>query len=371
MKLVIAGGGTGGHVLPAIAVLQEMQRRGIETECLWIGSRSGVEAAMARQHGVPFRAIQTGKLRRYFSTETAVDAARLPIGCAQALRLLRSFRPDVVFSTGGFVSVPTVAAAARIAPILTHEQTAVIGLANRINNHFADVLALSYEDCATLVGRKRLRVEVTGNPVRANLASGNAANGLERYGFTPELPLIYVTGGAKGASPLNERIEALLPDLLNNCQILHQTGASAINGDVDRLRALRATWPVELQRRYHLVEFIGEEMADVYAAAGLVIGRAGAGTVAELSYVGLPSILIPLPGAGGDEQIRNANILARADAAVVLSQATATPDRLRQEITSLLADAARLATMARQARTVAHPTAAAALTDILLELAAH
>jgi UDP-N-acetylglucosamine--N-acetylmuramyl-(pentapeptide) pyrophosphoryl-undecaprenol N-acetylglucosamine transferase len=370
MKMVIAGGGTGGHVLPAIAVLQEMQRRGVDTECLWIGSTSGVESSMARQNGVPFHAIQTGKLRRYFSTQTAVDAARLPIGCAQALRLLRSFRPDVVFSTGGFVSVPTVAAAARIAPILTHEQTAVIGLANRINNRFADVLALSYDDSASLVGRKRLRVEVTGNPVRANLASGEAARGLERFGFTPELPLIYVTGGAKGASPLNTRIEALLPTLLNDCQILHQTGASTINGDAQRLRALRATWPLEQQRRYQVVEFIGDEMADVYAAAALVIGRAGAGTVAELSYVGLPSILIPLPGTGGDEQVRNADILAKAGAAVVIDQSIATPDRLRQEITSLLADPTRLATMAHQARTVAHPTAAADLTDILLELAA-
>ncbi|HET8524308.1 MAG TPA: UDP-N-acetylglucosamine--N-acetylmuramyl-(pentapeptide) pyrophosphoryl-undecaprenol N-acetylglucosamine transferase, partial [Thermomicrobiales bacterium] len=284
---------------------------------------------------------------------------------------LRSFRPDVVFSTGGFVSVPTVAAAARIAPILTHEQTAVIGLANRINNHFSDVLALSYEDCASLVGGKKLRVEVTGNPVRANLAGGNAARGRELFGFTPDLPLIYVTGGAKGASPLNTRIESLLPDLLAGCQILHQTGASTINGDAPRLSALRATWPEELQRRYQIVEFIGDEMADVYAAATLVIGRAGAGTVAELSFVGLPSILVPLPGTGGDEQVRNANILKKAGAAVVLDQSVATPERLRQEITSLLGDSTRLASMAQAATDAAHPTAAATLTDILLELAAH
>lgn len=369
LKLVIAGGGTGGHVLPAVAVLHELKARGIPVACLWLGSHAGVEQDAAAREGIPFRPIQTGKLRRYLSAKTATDAARIPIGYVQAARALRAFRPDVVFSTGGFVSVPTVLAAARMAPILTHEQTAVIGLANRINMRVADVLAVSYPDSARLAGRRRDRAVVTGNPVRAALRLGDSARCRERFGFESELPLLYVTGGARGASPINQRFAQVLPPLLECCQVLHQTGPASMNDDAAALRRLRDSWPEDVQRRYQVVDFVGDELPDVYAAASLVIGRAGAGTVAELAFLGKTSILIPLPGAGGDEQTRNAAILADAGASIVLPQEEATGARLRQEIEGLLADPDRLLGMARRARSVGRPDAAACLADELLRLA--
>lgn len=162
LRLVIAGGGTGGHVLPAIAVVEELRRRGALGETLWIGSKDGVEGEAAARAGLPFRSIETGKLRRYLAARTAADAARIPVGVAQAWRLLRAFRPSVVFSSGGFVSVPTVAAAARLAPILTHEQTAIVGLANRINARFADVFAVSWDETAPAAAALHRRVVVTG-----------------------------------------------------------------------------------------------------------------------------------------------------------------------------------------------------------------
>ena len=315
-RLVIAGGGTGGHVLPALAVVDELRRRERLGALLWIGSAGGVEREAAAGAGIPFRAIPTGKLRRYLSARTLVDAARIPLGVGAAWRSLRRFRPDVVFSTGGFVSVPTVAAAARLAPILTHEQTAILGLATRINARFADVLAVSYDGTTPLASARHRRVVVTGNPVRTSLAAGDAARGLARWGFAADLPLLYVTGGARGASPLNERLAALLPDLLHHCQVLHQTGPASANPDAANLARAREGWPPDLRRRYRVVEFLGDELADVYATASLVLGRAGAGTVAELAFLGKPAILVPLPGAGGDEQTRNARLLADAGAAV-------------------------------------------------------
>lgn len=368
-KIVIAGGGTGGHVLPAIAVVDELRRRDAVGELLWIGSETGVEGEAAPDAGIPFATIPTGKLRRYFSLQTGVDAVRVPLGVVQARRLLRRFQPDVLFSTGGFVSVPAVLAARGIAPVLTHEQTAILGLANRINGRFARVLAVSYPDTEAEARGRAPRVEVTGNPVRAALRTGDRARGFARWEFDPALPLVYVTGGARGASPLNQRLAALLPDLLERCQILHQTGPASANDDLERLATARETWPARLQSRYQPVAFIRDELPDVYAAASLLLGRAGAGTVAELAYVGLPAVLIPLPGAGGDEQSRNARVLAGRGAAVLLPQADATPDRLRAVLLDLLDHPERLAGMATAARSTGRDDAAARLADLLLELA--
>ena len=367
-RLVIAGGGTGGHVLPALAVVEEVRWRGLPTELLWIGSAGGVEREAAASAVIPFRPIQTGKLRRYVSHQTLADAGRIPLGVAQARRALSRFRPDVVFSTGGFVSVPSVVAAKGIAPVLTHEQTVILGLATRIDARFAEVLAVSWEQTAAPARALHRRVVITGNPVRSSLRAGDAQRGRAWLGFSADLPILYVTGGARGASPLNARIGALLPDVLDRCQILHQTGPASANDDLANLRARQAEWPPTHRNRYRVVEFVGEEIADVYAAADLVLGRSGAGTVSELAFLGKSSILIPLPGAGGDEQTRNARILADIGAAELVPQDQATPDRLRDLIVALMGDRPRLERMSAAARTVAKPDAAARLADVLLDL---
>ena len=368
LRLVIAGGGTGGHVLPALAVIEDLGRRHRLAEVLWIGSADGLEREAALGAGIPFVSIPTGKLRRYLSARTAIDAVRVPAGVLQAWRLLRRFRPSVVFSTGGFGSVPTVLAAARMVPILTHEQTAILGLATRINARFADVLAVSYDSTAALAATLHGRVVITGNPVRASLAVGDATRARARWGFVDELPLLYVTGGARGASPLNRRFAALLPDLLGCCQVLHQAGPASANADAGELARRREEWPEELRKRYRVVEFVRDELADVYAAANLVLGRAGAGTVAELAYLGKPSVLVPLPGAGGDEQTHNARLLANCGAAVLLPQTEATPERLKEVTLNLIRDPDRLQVMGADARRMSRPDAAARLADELLSL---
>jgi UDP-N-acetylglucosamine--N-acetylmuramyl-(pentapeptide) pyrophosphoryl-undecaprenol N-acetylglucosamine transferase len=368
LRLAITGGGTGGHVLPALAVVDELHRRGALTDLIWIGSREGVERQAAEDAAIRFVAIPTGKLRRYLSLRNLSDAARVPLGALAARRALASFRPDVVLSTGGFVSVPAVVAARGLAPVLTHEQTAILGLANRINARFADVLAVSHVQTESLARRLHRRVVVTGNPIRVGLTAGDRLRGLQCLGFEDGIPVVYVTGGARGASPINQRIAALLPSLLDRAQIIHQTGPLTANADANNLARLRETLPDPVRHRYKIVEFIGGELPDVYAAADLVVGRAGAGTIAELAYVGLPAILVPLPGARGDEQTRNARVLADAGAAVVIAQPEATPERLEREILALLDDSERREHMANAARTVARPDAAARLAEELLAL---
>ncbi len=369
IRIIIAGGGTGGHVQPAVATVRALRRR-VPVDLLWVGSHTGLERRAAGAEGIPFLPITTGKLRRYFSLRTPLDAIRVPVGTLQAFWITRRFRPDVVFSTGGFVSVPGVIAA-RLAgiPSLSHEQTAIAGLATRINARFCDVVALSFESSAAAIGGTSARTVVTGNPVRAEILKGNAGAAYARYGLSPDLPVIYITGGALGAHAINEAVRGMLPELLSITQVVHQCGPSAGNGDYPRLTATRAQLPSKLQRRYAVAEFLGPELADVYAAAELVIGRAGAGTVAELAALGKPSILIPLPGTGGDEQTRNAGMLTMAGASLLLPQNELTPDRLGKEISRLLIDRDRLQAMAASARLQARPDAAERLVDQLLILA--
>jgi UDP-N-acetylglucosamine--N-acetylmuramyl-(pentapeptide) pyrophosphoryl-undecaprenol N-acetylglucosamine transferase len=355
--------------LPALAVVEELQRRGALADLVWIGSREGVERPAAEQAGIRFVIIPTGKLRRYLSLRNLTDAARVPLGVLSARRALAAFRPDVILSTGGFVSVPAVVAARGIAPVLTHEQTAILGLANRINARFADVLAVSHPRTEPLASRLHRRVVVTGNPIRAGLSAGDRSRGLRALGFSDVIPVVYVTGGARGASPINQRIAALLPGVLDRVQIVHQTGPLSANPDAGDLAQRRESLSEAVRHRYKVVEFLGDELPDVYAAADLVVGRAGAGTIAELAYVGLPAILVPLPGARGDEQTRNARVLGDAGAAIVIQQPDATPERLQTEIVALLDNPERRARMAKAARAVARPDAAARLADELLSLA--
>ena len=369
VRLVIAGGGTGGHVLPAFAVLGELRQRDALASVVWIGSTDGHERQAAHDADIPYIPIPTGKLRRYLSLQNLTDAGRIPLGVVAARRALRRARPQVVLSTGGFVSVPTVIAARGIAPVITHEQTAIVGLANRINARFADVLAISYAETEPEARRFHQNVALTGNPVRTTLKEGDRTRGLQWMGFSEDLPVMYVTGGARGASPLNQRIASKLTQILERWQLLHQTGPATANDDAANLAAQRAALPAHLQARYKIVEFIRSELPDVYAAADLVVGRAGAGTVAELALVGKPAILIPLPGTGGDEQVRNAQVLVNAGGAVMLVQEHATPDRLLEECGAILGDADRRQQMSAAARSVAQPDAASRLAEIVLALA--
>ncbi|MEZ4530981.1 MAG: undecaprenyldiphospho-muramoylpentapeptide beta-N-acetylglucosaminyltransferase [Thermomicrobiales bacterium] len=368
IRIAIAGGGTGGHVLPALSVIEELERRGVEMELLWIGSKTGVEGSEARARGVPFRAVSTGKFRRYPDFRTVTDAVRVPLGVPQAWWILRSFRPDVIFSTGGYVSTPSVVGGTRMAPVLSHEQTAVLGLATRLNGRFVDVQALTFETSLALT-KDRSKTVVTGNPVRGSLKEGSRESGLQRFGFRSDMPVLFVTGGARGSSPLNERIEAILDDLLEHLQILHQTGATTDNPDFERLSARRQALPAETRDRYRVVERIRDEMADVYAMADLMLARAGAGTVAEIAYLGKTAILIPLPGSGGNEQLRNAEALSSIDGAVVIDQQDASPTRLREVILDLAANPERRGQIGANASRAGRPDAAARIADQLLALA--
>ncbi len=387
IRILITGGGTGGHVSPALATMQEIKRiaesqptRG-KVVFRYIGSKRGVEKRLAEEAGLDFVGVQTGKLRRsakltgLFTLQNLKDAFRIPVGVFQALWQVVRFKPDVIFSTGGFVCVPPVLAGWLLrVPVLTHEQTVTVGLANRIAARFAQRVALSFEGAVSeLPARLRSRAFVTGNPVRPIIFQGDPEKAVARFKFNPadnELPTIYVTGGAQGARIINQAVEAVLPELLQHSRIIHQCGQQPAGEtqDYERLHATAEKLPAELHQRYYLTRFVGEEIGDIFALSDLVISRAGAGTVTEITALGKPAIYVPLVPTGGDEQTRNAQRAEAAGAATIIKQSELKGPSLLAEVKKLLADRAKLRGMGQKAATLARPQAAHDLAEAVLEL---
>lgn len=364
-EVVIAGGGTGGHTSPGLAVAALLAARGVG--CAWIGSRGGIEASRAPAAGIPYHAIATGKVRRAFTWRNVVDlCVNVPAGVAGAAFALGLLRPRVVFATGGYVAVPVMlAAAARGIPIVLHEQTLVPGLANRLGARLARRVAVTFAESGRHFPPRK--VVVTGNPLRPELRGGAPARAAARFGLDAAVPLVYVTGGARGAQRINRAAGAALAALTEHAQVIHQCGDNPATGDRAWLEARRAELPPAPAHRYTIVPYVGAELADVYAAAALVVSRAGAGTVNECCQLGLPALYIPLPGARGDEQMASARLVERAGGAAVLPQPELTPGRLVAEVRALLAEPRRLKEMGERARRLAVPDAAERLVALLTE----
>ncbi len=383
-RILVTGGGTGGLTTPAVAAIEAI-RKAAEAgrwtaEFTYLGSARGMERDVAAKLGVPFIGIETGKLRRsrrligLLSRSNLLDAIRVPFGYIQALGVVRRVRPHVVLSTGGYVSVPGVLAAAVLrVPIVAHEQTAQVGLANKINFRFASVIAVSIEDSLLQLSKGQAkRAVVTGNPVRESVLQGDGSKAATLYGIDLDgtsLPVVYVTGGAQGSRIINRAVAEMLPQALEICRIIHQCGAQQDGGAraVDHLRDAASKLPEGLRARYAVTEFVGSEIGDVYALADVVVGRSGAGTVTEVCAMGKPAVFVPLVPTGGDEQTRNAQRLVDAGAAVIVKQDELTGETLLAAICSIVGDAERRAAMGCAALTLARPDAAEMLAGLVIE----
>ena len=367
MRVIITGGGTGGHTSAGLAVAAALRARA--DEVAWIGSRDGVEARRAPEAGIAFHPISVGKLRRYWDWQNVPDLAwRAPAGVVQSLGLLRRLEPDLVFATGGFVALP-VALAARAAgvPLVIHEQTSVPGLANRIAGRLARRIATTFP--TTAAGFPAARVTLTGNPLRPELCGGSREEACRLFGLDAALPIVYLTGGAQGSHKINRTVGEMLDELLAHAQVIHQSGDNPETGDRAWLAERAQALPGAIRSRYALAPYVGAELRHVYAAADLVIGRSGAGTVNECCHLSRPAIFIPLPGTSGDEQTVTARLVEAAGGAVVLPQASLTGAGLLGAVARLLADRAGLAAMGVQAHTLAVADAAGRIARLIAEVA--
>jgi UDP-N-acetylglucosamine--N-acetylmuramyl-(pentapeptide) pyrophosphoryl-undecaprenol N-acetylglucosamine transferase len=353
IPIAFAGGGTGGHIFPGLAVASRLQEKG-GFRIFWIGSKAGMDRSLVENAGIPFFGIPAGKLRRYFSLKNAADLFKTLLGILAARRILQQEKPALLFSKGGFVSVPPCAAAASLGiPVYTHESDYSPGLATRLNARFADTIFTAYGETAAFFPEPRRRkVRVTGNPIRREFRGADPALGRAFLGIPPEERILLVLGGSLGARQLNELVRESLPELTRVYTVVHQTG-------------LQNGWDLPPAERYRPFPFLREELPQVIAAAELVLSRSGAGTVWESAAAGKPMVLLPLSGSGtrGD-QVENARFLEKAGAAAVLSAETGAA-ALAAAVLSLAGDPEKRRAMAEASARFAAPDGAEIIAGIL------
>ena len=322
-KIVMTGGGTAGHVTPNIALFDSLQKDGYEIH--YIGSYEGIEKGLIEDKKIPYYGISSGKFRRYRSWKNLTDPFRVLHGFFQARRLLGRIRPNVVFSKGGFVSVPVVMAAkTRHIPVIIHESALTPGLANKLAMPSATKVCCNFPE--TLPYLPKEKAVLTGSPIRQELLHGNKQAAKDFCGFTGDLPILMVMGGSIGSVYINNAIRGCIDTLLTKYQIIHLCG----KGNIDE--------SLKDKKGYAQFEYISENLPDLFAAADLVVARAGANSICELLALHKPNILIPLSrNASRGDQILNANSFAKQGFSVVLEEEEVTSEKLMATIDDVMA----------------------------------
>lgn len=320
-KIVLTGGGTAGHVTPNIALLPALQEAGYEIT--YMGSYDGIEKRLIGDFDIPYVGISTGKLRRYLDPRNFTDPFRVAKGFLQAKRFLKEYRPDVLFSKGGFVSVPVVRAAASLhIPCIIHESDMTPGLANKLCISAAKKVCCNFPETMKLLPENK--AVLTGSPIRAELSRGNKLAGLDMCGFSANTPVIMVIGGSLGAANVNKAVRDALPKLLEDFQVVHLCGK-------DKLDNLLLNTP-----GYKQFEYIKAELKDLFAMADVVISRAGANAICELLALKKPNILIPLPAASSrGDQILNAQSFESQGFSIVIDEDDLTTELLVDKVHEL------------------------------------
>lgn len=371
MRVLLTGGGTGGHLSPLLAVAKALQKEAdLKKEPLklvYLGPCNNFSDLILKSAGIETRNVMAGKWRRYFSFMNFIDIFRGFFGLMQALFKVLFFMPDVVFSKGGYGSVPVVFAARLFwIPIVIHESDAIPGKANRIMQHFADVIAVSYE--MTKGFSDPTKTYFTGSPVRDTLIGGDPAKARAALGIKTGKPVLLILGGSQGAKKINEVIGQILIRLVETYEVVHQCGEK----NYDDAKDLAGKAGIKVGRdNYHLYPFMQdgkEELKNALSCADLILSRAGASSIAEIAAYGKPSILVPLHGSANDHQVHNAFEVAKAGAAIALREENLTPELLLGKIDILMNDLPLRKMMGEKAKLFYHAGSSATIADIILKL---
>jgi UDP-N-acetylglucosamine--N-acetylmuramyl-(pentapeptide) pyrophosphoryl-undecaprenol N-acetylglucosamine transferase len=362
MRLLIAGGGTGGHIYPALAVARSLRARAGTPEIGWLGGHRGLERSIVPAAGIGLTRLLLRSLRSAErDVHLVLDPIRLGLSIPQAFALLVLRRPAAIFTTGGYVAIPTLLAATVLRiPSVLWEGNVVPGRSVRFVAARATVLAVSHPETAAALGHPRSYV--TGTPIR-ELGGVDVDEARERFGGRPGERILLVFGGSQAVRRINDAVTAALPRLVERVRVVHVTGDDGYAAAL----AARETLPDSLRDRYRPYPFLHEDMTAALAAADLAVGRAGASTLAEAAAFALPTAIVPYPHAAGHQRL-NAESFAAAGAAILIEDADLDADRL-VEVAGLLADPARHAGMSAAARELARPAAAAAVGDLVLAVA--
>lgn len=313
-KIILTGGGTAGHVTPNIALIPRLEELGYEI--LYVGSYEGMEKKLIEHAGIPYRGISSGKLRRYFDLKNFTDPFRVLKGFGEASRILSEFQPDIVFSKGGYVSVPVVRAAGlRHIPVIIHESDMTPGLANRLSYGAATKICCNFPETLSLLPKDK--AVLTGSPIRAELLSGSRERGRSLTGFPEEKPVLLVIGGSLGSRAVNAAVRGALPELLEHFSVLHLCGKGNCDPSLDGTQG------------YLQYEYVSDDLKDFFALADLMISRAGANSICEILALRKPNVLIPLSAkASRGDQILNARSFEKQGYSCVLEEEDLTRESL-------------------------------------------
>lgn len=305
-RIILTGGGTAGHVTPNIALLPQLKERGYDIH--YIGSYNGIEKELIEQFGIPYHGISSGKLRRYFSLQNFTDPFRVLKGFGEAKKLIQSLKPDVIFSKGGFVSVPVVIAGKQCrVPTIIHESDMTPGLANKLAIPSASKVCCNFPE--TLAHLPKEKAVLTGSPIRRELLSGDRDAALKFCNLSADKPVILIIGGSLGSVVVNSAVRTILPELLKEFQVIHLCGKGKTDASLKNLKG------------YVQFEYIQKELKDLFALADIVISRAGANAICELLALHKPNLLIPLSAnASRGDQILNARSFERQGFSIVLEE---------------------------------------------------
>jgi UDP-N-acetylglucosamine--N-acetylmuramyl-(pentapeptide) pyrophosphoryl-undecaprenol N-acetylglucosamine transferase len=371
MRVIVSGGGTGGHIYPALAVATQLRSQ-YGAEILFLGSDDGLETQLVPAAGFKLVTIKAGKVRRYISWQTVKGVMRIPVGVVQAVEIVRKFHADAAFTSGGYVAVPAgMAAYLNHVPLLMHQQDVPPNLSNKQVAPFATRISVAFEDSlAYFPAHKTLAL---GNPIRQAILDIRQVGPLvarERLGLIGEQPMLLVTGGSQGARHLNQVVCQTLPQLLEICQVLQISGKDLYNETLEQSNSVLAGIEPKVRERYRLVPYMDEEMPAALQAADLVLCRSGASTLSELATLGKPSLLVPLPPAiGKSPQEANAAMFDRRGAGVIIKDAELTPQLLARQVQYIMNSSEILAFMMQAASELAKPQATQAIVEELLKIA--
>ncbi|QQS26540.1 undecaprenyldiphospho-muramoylpentapeptide beta-N-acetylglucosaminyltransferase [bacterium] len=377
MRIVVSGGGTGGHVTPVLALCVALRKLSKEPVAIdFIGSGSEMERQLAEENGLMYHAIRSGKLRRYGRgagelldvrtiTANTRDAWRLTRGLSDARQLLRKLNPDVVFVKGGYVGLPVGLAARRLKlPLVIHESDTVMGMTNRVLSTYAQVVATGFPADSLHNIKSTARVVATGNPVRQAVLGGNRVRAQRHFGLDGARPTILFIGGSLGAHAINQAVFSVIDNLVETYNVIHQTGDREIDAAMFRRQKLAD----QVRNHYVPQAFFQAELADAYALADIVVTRCGANVLAELALLSKPTILVPLPNSANGHQLKNAQYLLKKGAARMIEQSKLTPITLRATIDNLADSASDQKYLGQALHRLAEPDAAERLAEIILSI---
>lgn len=369
VRVILTGGGTGGHIYPALAIAKGLLARDNKTQILYVGIRDGMEARLVPEEGIKFAGISGKGLPRKLSLETIKVLAKSLKALWETKNILRKFHPDLVIGTGGYVSGPVVLTAALFnIPTLLHEQNALPGITNRILARFVRRVMVTFPESISHFGALK-KLELVGLPVRSEIGEVTRDLGSRKFGLRTDCMTLLVTGGSRGALTLNKAMITVLEhlDQRPDIQVIWATGKMTYSQTIEELERRGIKW----RRSGWLVLEYLKDMPEALACTDLYIGRAGAASLAELMVAGIPSVLIPYPYAAENHQEHNAQALVQAGAAQVILDSECDGERLWKEIDHLISQPKLLNIMGDSARTLAQPKALDKILDLCREIAWH